>query len=309
MGKRWRWLGFGVVALLLLFLGWGFRSKVWSGAERVAVTIATPSLVTMVYDPATHRAVVWQLPDTLQLEVVGGYGTYAARSVAGLDRQEKQQGKLVRQSVGNFLGVAMDGDVVSTRVVMVPDRMSKAWIEGRLREGVWARMLGRGESNLSLGDTFRLWKAVAAMRPDEMEIIDLGKTNTLQLVPLPDGAVVYVADLQRVSALTQRYMIDEELVREEVHVLVRNATGNTGLGGLFGRILTTVGIQVVGVEDDDERLDKTMVVVTPQVQKLLTAAYIEKLLGVKSRAFAEVSPRAEIVVRLGKDYKEVIKGK
>lgn len=292
--RGWKMILVGVV--IMLILGWWM----WQGTNsRTTVVLATPSLLVWSFDPAANKAVVWQLPDNLQIEVVGGYGMYAVKAVVGLDRQEKQQGRLVRDSVGYFLGVGVDGEIITPKTYGLPRLLDKGWVETVLWQNMWVKPW-----------LVKVWWVMAHLRPDQVEVIDLALSNSLSLHTLPDGSVVYQADLVQVTSLVQRYMTDEGLVNEGVEVLVTNATDSLGLGAIFSRMLSTLGIRVVGLEDDKENLSTSeLLVQTKNMRHLRTVRYLERLIQVPVVVSPIAGGRADVVVRLGEDYKTRIRGK
>lgn len=302
-----------VVLLGLLLVGfgwWALRPKAWDGTRRLTVVLAVPSIVVVSYDPVAESLVVWKLPDDLEINVIGGYGAYQARAIRDLDVQEKYQGYLLRESVAYFLGVGVDGHLTGERSISLPKTIDRGWIKARLQSGLFKSILGRQTTSLSVGDLWRLWRAVGGVRSDRMDVVDLETGNTLEAVTLPDGLVAHRADLQRTDALVQRYMTDERLVNEGLTVMVFNATKKVGLGSTFGRMLTNVGIRVVGVEDDERMREMSAIEVRGlEMQKKGTVRYFEKLLGVRSTVEPLGEKRGDVVVRLGTIYLQKIFGK
>ncbi len=285
-----------------------YMPGVWDGKQRISVVLASPEMVLVSYTPATERLAVWKFPGNLQMEVTRGYGTYEARAVAGLDNLEKKNGQLIRESVGYFLGLNVDSYLLDENIA-VPWNVDNGWVKSRLRVGLVRKLMGKSVSTMSVSDLWRLWRAVGKVRADKVEVIDLAKTNVVHEVDLPGGVRAYQADLQQVSALVQRYMTDEVLVNENSTVLVFNSTGGFGLGGVFSRMLTNVGVRVVGIEDDDRKREVSSVEVrSAETKNTGTVKYIEKLLGVKAVEEPWGGARGDVIVRLGSDYQERMRG-
>ena len=74
MGIRW-----AVVALMLggaIMLVVSYKGRRWEGRERFTVIQLGPPVVVASFDPQTGRGIKIELPDELEIETVGGRGTW-----------------------------------------------------------------------------------------------------------------------------------------------------------------------------------------------------------------------------------------
>lgn len=294
-----------IVVLLIAALGlwqgarWVYGSR-WDGQHRITVAVAGEKLMVVSYERRTQTAVVARVPDTLLMEATHGYGEYPARSLWGLDVQEKLEGELIRDGTSHLFAAMPLGYLAAEGQTEAVAAVGNAG---------WKKLWGKRTSDLSIWDLGRLWWGLRGLRTDQIEVIDLEETDAVNAADVPDGSRAYRADLQRLSAYSMRWFRDEALVNDPARVLVVNTTGAAGLGALAGRVVETAGMHVVGVEDSGDKLGQTQVLVA---EGKLKQRYLVQALGqffrAKPKVEKTIGARSEIVVKLGEDYRRRLQG-
>lgn len=299
------------LVLFVLVVLWqivaGVRASVWDGEGRLTIVTATPTLSVFSFNPTARSALLLSVPDNLQIQSAFGYGQYPAGSLANLDMQEERQGQLITESVALTFGTIVDGQVTKMQNTKFKIK-NKGDLMKLLGWGMVGKILPGIRTNVSLWDLVRLELDLFRLRPDKFETLAIQETNGVRLDYLPDGTSVYQVERTKMDHLSERLFVDENLAGEGLTVVVVNTTGATGLGGTVSRILNTVGMHVVAVEDRKSDLAHTLIVAPGTSQRKGGTAKLERWFGTEALERGEADSRGDVTVFLGNDVRERLIG-
>lgn len=235
-----------------------FHDGKWDGMRRYTIVVNSEPLIVFSIEPATRRALFLTLPKNTLLDVPYGYNTYPAASVFSLGELEKRHGggALLTGSIENTLGVMVDGFITKrdshlllfaqTHEHVLNIKSDYFSFVGLLRSSPQAIVSGKQVvTNLSFLDMIRLWNAVRSIRSDRIIYFDLEKLGVLIDEKLPDDSSVKTIDKDRFDALISDNFQDQKVRFEKATIEIVNASGLEKLASQLGRILTSLGANVI----------------------------------------------------------------
>lgn len=296
-----------LIICLSLFLGvgfkaWGsFKESIWDGKSRLTLTLDSNPILVASFDPGDKTLNFLSIPPHTYLEVIHGYGFYKAESIWKLGELEKGGGELLAGSLQEYLGVPVDG-WVTTRLLK-----TQASTEGTEMKSFFlnnlVELIKNGDgANLTRWDLVRLWWGVRGVRFDKTKLVDLGKTNAVAEVTLPDGTIALEPDPLRLDQLVTRLFSDKKIKKEALSIGVYNATEYPGLAKKAARIIDNIGGQVIEVGDWKMRSEKCEVRGEKKLANTYTARKLLKIFDCQYGNGEMGESRAEIAIILGQDY-------
>lgn len=232
-------------------------------------------------DPKNKIASLLILPAETWLPVVENHGYYKAGSLLGLDSISGKKGELLTRSVEEFLAVPLDGFLVS-------------W---EFKPGV------QEVANLFKGlKQTRMQLAVRKIKPEKMEIIDLGKFDVGENEALPDGDKILKIDQSRLDEISKKFFSDPEIRQENLTVSVLNATNFPGLAQAGSRYVANLGSQVVEVADWPEKIKICQLRAEKKLTKTRTYLRLKKTFSCAFGGEDKGGHRADLVLILAEDY-------
>lgn len=132
-------------------------------------------------------------------------------------------------------------------------------------------------------------------REDSMTIIDklrlLLFVNSLKMQDFHEQSIKLPVDEQVSGKLLPALFLDNALYTENESVVVVNATGESGIGSLVAKELSTIGMNVVSVTTSNDTQDETML--TTSNTNSYTVKRVEKLFHIisskKSQTIADMT--------------------
>lgn len=284
----------------------GIKASVWDGRSQLVIGWGKETLAVWRWREKSRNLALLKLPADLLLPLAQGYGNYRVGAVAELDRWERKQGRLVKLSLQEGLGMGVDGYAVGQF-----DKLTGASPRQWLVQLAWGGLTGKVHTNLTWWDWGRLWWSWGQIRGG-VDRVDLGELVALAETGLPDGSQVKEITVAGADQLSQKWAADEQLRGSGVRLAVVNATNHKGLGGQVGRILGNMGAIVVNVTDTVDLVDVSRVEVgekrTPEAAYV--ARRVGKMLEIGRLVKGDTNEqRAEVVVWLGEDYWQRVFGK
>lgn len=300
----------GVVSLfaIAIFGFRMFRQRIWDGRGRITFALQmlevdsdSADVYVVSYLPNDERLSVVSFPREMKIETVGGYGLWKVDSIYPLGELEGSGGELLRRSLGQFLGVAIDGWLV---LDVGGVEINRDNVRSFVRAALGKSILGGARTNFSYWDVVKVWKGIGSVRIDHIDFVDLGRIGVLDEQLQPDGSRVFVVLPERLDEIAQRLFLHPQIISERLTFSVVNSTNHRGLGQRASRIIKNTGGDVVSVSDTSEPLELTTITVTSK--ELLESYSVKKLAQIFAKAQAKVgdtaSRRADVIVTVGEDY-------
>lgn len=237
------------------------RFHLWDRKSNLNLIVIGKDIAVVSFNPQDKTIAVVNIPDSLYLNVPGGFGSWQIASVYNLGQAEKQRigGKLLKSSVTSLLGVSIDGYIVfegSFKDQNVHDLVEM--LKGS--KFSFLKVLGDIQTDLTLREFFDLSQGMSFVRFDKVENVDLVKLNLLGKSKLPDGTSVFISDPDRIDSISSHFT--ENLISDsKVSVAVYNGTEIQGLAQKVSRMISNLGGNVIISTTSKEKFSKSMIVV------------------------------------------------
>jgi len=248
-----------LIICLTLLLGisyqvWGsLKKSLWDGKSRLTLALNSSPILVASFDPSDKTLNFLSIPPNTYIETIHGYGFYKAESIWKLGELEKYGGELLAGSLQEYLGVPVDAYAsISNTEYQTPNIKHK----GSFLAMIQSLLRGENETDLTRWDLIRLWWGVRGVRFDKVNLIDLGETNAVKKVILPDGTPALEPDPLRLNQLVSRLFSDRKIKEERISIGVYNGTEYPGLAKKAARIINNIGGQVIEVGDRDKKSEK-----------------------------------------------------
>ena len=291
--------------LLIFILGFFFwqakksSSSVWDGSSRINLVIASGEVIVASLEPEKNLTLL-KLPKNLYLDIPHGLGKYQLGSVYELGKLEKRGGKLLRETIQDYLGVPTDGHI-RTSIINHQSSTIKKYILNCLVLST----LSRGETNFSKWDLIRLWWEIKKLRSDKVKFIDLEETNILLQAELPDGSLIWETEFFRLDELVKKYFSDQKIEKEGIEIEILNATEHLGLANKVSRLIANMGGGVVAIGNSEEKNETSKIKFRDEtLKKSYTLKKLEKILQVKAEIGEMAESRADLLILIGEAYWE-----
>lgn len=225
--------------------------RVWRG-ERVSVVVqrvAPQPHDSVVYVvsvlPPQRSLTVLSFPKELKIEAVGSFGQWRLDSIYQLGQIEGKGGRLLKESLEEFLGIEIDGWIIANSDFSFQEKDAKI----RLRRMLLQVLFETDTTNLGVYDIGRLWLSTFSLERASTRMLDLGAAGVLQQQSEPDGSFSLVADEDLLDGLSREFFNHPEFLREDIAIAVLNATAHRGLATRVTRTIRNLGGNVVVVSD------------------------------------------------------------
>lgn len=289
----------GLLRLILLafigifvgFVVWGFHSSKVSRFDRFNVVVSASNTFLISLSPKSATATLVRLPDDLYVpSVAHGYGQYTISKVYEVGQLDQRGGKVLRDTVADFIGVPVDGYV----------RLPKS-ASGEIHSIVSAAMFAiqARQTDLSFFDRIMFAWTLARMRYDKTDVIDLGRSASPLL--LADGSTGVTIDKDLVDSILADEFSEDKIRGEDLRIQVVNSTVYAGLGSRGARMLTNSGMNVISVDTTDLPVDKCQLRMDPKYKNTMTVKRIESVFTCEIGSPID-GAKGDIVVVLGTHY-------
>lgn len=300
-----------MVVILLFFIGIKInreiKTSIWDKKSRLNIVINSDPVIFFSLDPERKKITVIKFSTNDYEEVSGGYGNSKINSLWKLGVIEKKDGKILANSVQSALGSPVDGwigkssswrikkiseDLISTKIKEISNFgfLYKIIKETKLNKNI--------KTNLTTVDLIKIWLTIKEIRSDKIFYIDLGEKKLTTKMTLPDGTKVETIDKNKVDADLNIYLKDNKIEEEGFSLEVKNGTKIPGLGSKLSRILSSLGSQIIKVENSPES-DKTICL---SGEKLMNSYTLKRIINLTNCLVEKSNTKeAEIIIILGKD--------
>lgn len=278
------------------------KSYLWNADFNLNFLVRSKGVSLVSFNPQEQKIVVFNIPDSIFLNVAHGFGNWQLSSIYNLGEGEKGIGGVVllQDTLSDFFGLPIEGFLqFSGKYSQIPP---EALIE-EFRGSPFSlfSLLPYLKTNFTPFELIRLKFGLSAVRFDKSLKINLEEADVLEQVKLADGSLVYVSGDQRVDSILSN-VIDPAVKSEHKTVAIFNSTDHPLLAQKAARLITNIGGDVIIVTNSKEKL-KITAVVGEQSQ---TLKRLWQIFG----KFDNINPenedlkasRAQINVFLGEDF-------
>lgn len=277
-----------------------FRMSTWDGRSAISFLVVFSednqeslqrSLAIVTLQPEDHSLDVIEIPDTLKIDTIYGYGQYSSSALYGLMKLEKHDMSFLTQTMTFQFGIPVE------HVVMLPEKKQNVDID-LLANSFWNQMLFKEVSTFSYLDRVKAWWYLTHVRKDKMTSIDMLSSGLIH------GDVL---DIIKSDQIISQVFPDPKIREEQISVAIVNTTNEAKLGTRLGRIFFNMGINVVRVTDSKDSYEKTKLVYSYNDHKNFLATKIIQNIFVipKDNVFKEApiteEYRADLVLLIGED--------
>jgi archaellum component FlaF (FlaF/FlaG flagellin family) len=245
----------------------------------------------VIVDPTKRTLKALVIPPELTVPVVYGYGRYRLEVIDDLGIQEGRGFDLLIDSLSHWIGIDVNAAVVTKS-------------DEYFRIGT----LIQSKSSLDVWGKLWLWYQLQSVPRAAREEIDL----------LADGFLVVDPDTQQlVLPLQQQQRLIEEHVKnlilsaENHQVVIVNTTSIRGLATAATETLQNLGYDVVAIQESQANLETSELLIDETVQ--VSDEYLRPLQTLFFKLKPNTQPtfqeyRGDVVLLLGKDYAQLLRG-
>lgn len=244
-----------------------YRNYIWDQKSKINFVVKSDEIYLLSFDPIDKKIIVLKLPDNLYLNLPNGLGTWKLSSVYDLGQSGKERngGKLLKQSISNFLGVPVEGYIAFQNDLQ--EKPVKQLID-EIRDGFWNSfsMVSDINTDFTPSELLGLNSGIRSIRFDKVVIQDLEEAQVLDKDTLPDGTTVFVSDSVRVDSIASKFF-NISISTEKIPVAIFNSTNHPGLAQKAARLVSNLGGNVIISTNGNSNKDKTVVFVKDIEQK------------------------------------------
>ncbi len=302
--KRFRliktWL---LIFVLLALAGFAFKSwlsyrhRVWDGKSRLNLAIASGKTYLLSLDPVASEIFLVEIPSQTQVEVAFGRGFYPLDSVYELSQLEKEEGRLLAQTLENNFAVPVKA------WAYLPNRLNSQEPKAFLIQIIYSALKGKVKTNLAFWDFFQLLLANHRIPIYQAGFYELSQLNLLTKTELPDKTQALTIDKDRLDSFCQNHFPERKIRLENLAVEVINSTPLPGLAEKGARLLTNIGFEVVGTSNQEEEITQCLISGDSQLKEHYSTKRIKAIFGCRWQSSQE-KERADLVLILGKEFQQ-----
>lgn len=315
--KRNKFKIFGLVLLifLLLFLGGvvfkSYRSVthgLWDGQSQFNLVLnpsdAKQPVLIFGFNHSENSLNVLLIEPGTYIETIHGYGSSRVESIYRLGELDKKGGELFSGSLEEYLGLPVDAFAAELKPPL-PD-IQKTGFLGKLFGSL---LKGKGKTNLTSWDLWRLWWNFKNLRQDKIILISLNQTSASQEIDLLDGTKASKIDPQRLESIISQFFIDQRLKDEDLTLTVLNGTSHLGLANKMATLVKNIGGQVISVgetEDIKSQISnlKCQIRSEKKFKNTYTFKKLTKIFGCQWQEGRLTDQRADMALIAGEGYWE-----
>ena len=223
-----------------------------------------PDISVVTWKPSEGKTVVLHLSPNIYTEVSRNYGNWRLGSVFALGQEETKPigPALIKETLTKMLALPIDG------IVMLPESTeftnTEAIVESfRTNKIPDFLYLSKIKSDLTKWEAIKLYQSLSNVRADKVDSLNFERSTITESKLLPDASRVLGVNTVRLDLFIRDTLSDPVIIDENFTVAIFNATDTPGLGQEVSRYVTNMGASVIILQNLDQKIDKTSVVLTP----------------------------------------------
>jgi hypothetical protein len=307
------WWTLAVISLVatggLIYQGWRVvKTSQWDGQGRLTLAFNTAPILIASYEPEAGKLDLLTIPGNTQLEAVGGYGLYQARSLWNLGELEVS-GKIFTESLEVSLAIPVDGwlNPGEKDAFFLNDNQAKVR-KDYLIENLIAAIKNR-QTSLNRWDLIRLYWGVRKVRLNQVSLVALGQTSALGEISLADGTPAYEIKDQSLDVLISDLFADEKIKNEALAIGVYNSSQYPGLANKASRMIDNLGGRTIEIGDWEGKTDGCEIRSQKQLASTQTVKKMINIFGCQQIIEDMSGERADVILVIGEDYWHFLDGR
>lgn len=277
--------------------------------SRSTIILATKPILVLSFEPQGDFTVI-SLPEKTYLEVNHGFGSYRLGAVWELGMMEGLKGKLLAETVQEFLGVPINGWIGPKNDSWLVSLNQENFLQGKNELTSWFKLLKPRElfrsyqnleTNLTFVDFIRLWFSAKFTRFDKIKFVDLESGPALTVLTLADGTKALTADQKLVDNLLLDLFKEQKIVQEHLTLGILNGTERAGLANRLARLITNLGGDVVSVINGQEKISRCQIKGNGQALESYTGQLLAKIYDCE-KITDQTEARADLQITIGENY-------
>jgi len=288
-------------AALIGFFVWQVFLRTEASFRRTVVFAGSPVVVWSCASDNSGCEVV-TIPSSYVVDAVHGYGRYSLDALWRLGFIDKRGGEILADSVADLLGLS-HAWFMGSNDPSLPEVASGVTLGKKIisLSSLFPFILHRDRSDIPTSEFIALAKQISSTPFDGITSVDLSEKQVTESQALPDGTVQNVFSTDQVDRALKGMFEDTAIRKEALTVSVYNTTETPDLGTRAARLLTTSGILVVSVGNDEQELAHCVVSGSSTALASHTARVLEWILGCHGSVMTGVQS-SDLVVRVGTDF-------
>lgn len=292
---------FVLCSLLFVLFVWNlynsWKNSQWISGSRITIVVGTTDPKIYSYNPQAQKLSLIEIPAKTQITTSRGMGDWLAGSLWKLGEQEKLNGQLLSESLQKSLGLPIDGWIGEEGESLFASRklgFASALVEAAMSLGV--------KTNLTFFDRLQLLLHVGTVPFGGRRELDLETLGVIKAQKLADGEEGYVVIPEKAKIAFEEIR-DDLVFAESKKVKVFNNSGRSGLAVDVTRIVTTLGLRVIGTGTTEEKVENCEVRGDGSQVKSLSAKRLAAVLGCDIKAKDAGGPE-DLELYLGEAFAE-----
>lgn len=285
---------------IILFLGFKiwqtFKKSLWDGRHEVNFIVQAQEVVIFSFNPEKNFLNILRIPGNAYIPLAKGYGEYRITNIYKLGEMEKiGGGELLSSSIQRFLAIPIDGWVkLKEEKKLAGDKLLPVFLLVLKRQA---------KTNLSWWDLWRLFWQTKNLAIDQINEVDLKRTNFVSRQTLADGSEVFKFETTSVDDLTIKLFSDERVLEEDLQVIVLNGTDHSGLANDMARVIKNLGAELIGVKDHSLEINRSQIFCQSRTQATsYTAQRLAKSFDMELKNEKLNEQEVDLVIVLGEDF-------
>jgi hypothetical protein len=308
LGKRFKAIIVVVLAAALGIIGIVclFRPKPIA-FSRVTFVVATSPVAVWSWDMHDHTFTALSIPAEYSMDALEGYGRYSLEALWKLGFIDKREGTILASSLGETMGLSIPWYIGEGKTELTPSGDVLAYGRKLFSPGnVFRFALGSYHSNMPLSLYVSLVREFSTVTVDKISVLDVSTMPVVRSDKLPDGTMEKVIDTTMIDEVLKGLFEDETVRREGISVALYNTTGVAALGNRAARILSSYGMLVVFVGNDESELSRCQVRGDTSALSSQTARMIVALFDCQTEG-SRADKHADLEVFIGTEYADQFK--
>lgn len=289
-----------------------FDKNIWDGKERMVMALQIErqdplrkEVFLASFLPGENSLMLVGFPEGMNMDTVGGYGSWRVESIYPLGELEGQGGDLLTRSIANYLGIEVEGWIYSQENW---DLRNGDSID-ELAELMKSCLIKKGKTNLGSSDLIRLYQGISSMSLGRLRFIDLENLEILEKQTQPDGSFKFIGNRELMDRFVREEFNEPQIVMEGLDIVVLNSTEYTALGQVSARTIQNIGGDVLAVRDyEDSQESNKIIIATQELEESFTVKKLENIFSVDELKIGDTSEyRSDVVLIVGEEYYRSLK--
>lgn len=294
------WIALGIFIVSCWYVYKALTGGIWQDQENLNIVVGSEGKSLAVISVSEKDSVlVMYLDPQVMVDSVYGYGEYKVGSLLKLGSLEKLGSKLLTRTLQHQLGLKIH-DYVSIEVPS-SNEIDVAFLKKLIRPMAFS-LIGKP---LGVTDLVKYVKTISILRPDQIEVIPIHESRLSYTQSLPDESLVYKLDEERLDAFLQTHMRELVFSNTTTSVAIVNTTTYSGLASSLARILLNSGIDVVSLGENQEHLEKSIIMTSIGGKESQIVMFLASLFPFEVKEASIDEYRAEVVILLGEDFNKL----